>query len=533
MTAEGTDRGAIRRLSAREIAAAVRRGDLSAAAVVEAHLARIQDVEPRLGAFLEVFEGEARERAGEIDRQTAAGKDPGPLAGVPLAVKDNLALAGHRLTCGSRILDGYRSPYTATAVARLVDAGAVVVGKTNLDELGMGSSCERSAFGFTRNPWDPERVPGGSSGGSAAAVAAGCVPLALGTDTGGSVRQPAALCGVTGCRPSWGRVSRWGVVAFASSLDQVGPLSRSVGDAALALFCMAGADDRDATCSTRPVDRQWTREGHGESLDGWRVGVIPELEQMELGLGDPAEEAVSREDVPREDVPREAVSREAVSREAVSPDVRRNWEESLQRLEDLGAQVTEVSVPNAAASLAAYQVVASCEASANLARFDGVRYGRRAAPEDGVQDLTSLYVESRSRGFGAEVKRRILLGTFALSRGYREAYYRRALGVREALRRQLARAFERLDVVAAPTAPEAAFGLGERLQRPLAMYRSDRYTALASLAGLPAVAVPSGLNEEGLPLSIQFLGRPFDETRVLRAARAFERRLGFTCRPVG
>lgn len=528
MTTEGIDGGAMRRLSACEIAAAVRRGDLSAAEVVEAHLARIGDVELRLGAFLEVYEDEARERAAEIDRQVAAGEDPGPLAGVPLAVKDNLALAGHRLTCGSRILEGYRSPYTATAVARAMDAGAVVVGKTNLDEFGMGSSCERSAFGVTRNPWDPRRVPGGSSGGSAAAVAAGCVPLALGTDTGGSVRQPAALCGVVGCRPSWGRVSRWGVVAFASSLDQVGPLTRSVGDAALALSCMAGADDRDATCSTRPVDRQWTHEEPGERLDGWRVGVIPELGQMELGPGDSAKETGSQDDGSQEDGPQEDGPQEDLPR-----DVLRNWKESLRQLEDLGAEVVEVSVPNAAASLAAYQIVASCEASANLARFDGVRYGRRAATEEGVRDLTSLYVQSRSRGFGAEVKRRILLGTFALSRGYREAYYRRALGVREALRRQLAAAFERVDVVAAPTAPEAAFGFGERLERPLAMYRSDRYTALASLAGLPAVAVPSGLNEEGLPLSIQFLGHPFDETRVLGAARAFERRLGFTCRPAG
>ena len=488
-------------LTAREISAGVRRGERSASAVTEAYLRRIQTVEPRVRAFLEVHEEEARKRAEEIDLRVSRGEDPGPLAGVPVALKDNLALAGHRLTCGSRILADHRSPFTATAVERLLAAGAVVVGKTNLDEFAMGSSCESSAFGPTRNPWrldeEPGRVPGGSSGGSAAAVAAGCVPLALGTDTGGSVRQPAAFCGVVGVKPTWGRVSRWGLVAFASSLDQVGPLSRSVADAALALGVLSGPDGRDATCGDRPEGSDLLDFEPPTSLEGWKAGVIRELE--EAPDPDPGGDG----------------------------DWRRPFEQALDRLRDLGAEVVEVSVPNAPAALAAYQVVASCEASSNLARFDGVRYGRREATED----LRSLYVESRSRGFGSEVKRRILLGTFALAEGYREAYYQRARGVGRALRRQLATALERVDVVVTPTTPDAAFGLGERLERPLAMYGSDRFTALASLAGVPAVAVPSGLDEEGLPRSLQILGRIWDEGRILEAAGAFEGAVGFRCTP--
>lgn len=482
-------------LTARGISAGVRRRERSALAVTNACLARIQAMEPRVRAFLGVHEEEARERAEEIDRRVARGEDPGPLAGVPVAVKDNLALAGHRLTCGSRILADYRSPFTATAVARLLEAGAVVVGKTNLDEFAMGSSCESSAFGPTRNPWSldqkPGRVPGGSSGGSAAAVASGCVPLALGTDTGGSVRQPAAFCGVVGLQPTWGRVSRWGLVAFASSLDQVGPLTRSVADAALALAVLSGPDGRDATCRERPGGKDLFPFEPPAHLKGWKVGVITELgERDNAGWRQP-------------------------------------FEQALDRLRDLGAQVVGVSVPNAPAALAAYQVVASSEASANLARFDGVRYGRR----EPTQDLRSLYVESRGRGFGSEVKRRILLGTFALAEGCREAYYQRARGVGRALRRQLAAAFERVDVVVTPTTPEAAFGLGERAQQPLAMYRSDRFTTLASLAGVPAVAVPSGLDSEGLPRSLQILGRGWDEGRILAAAGAFERAVGFQCTP--
>ena len=376
----------------------------------------------------------------------------GPLAGVPVALKDNLSLAGAPLTCGSRILTGYRAPFSATAVERLVAAGAVVVGKTNLDEFAMGSSCEGSAFKPTRNPWHLGTVPGGSSGGSAAAVAAGSVPLALGSDTGGSVRQPAALCGVVGFKPTYGRVSRWGLVAFASSLDQIGPLARNVRDAALALGVIAGADGRDATASPLPVADHLAEIEAGAG--GLRVGVVREIEVAELGA-----------------------------------DSRRVWAAALDRLRAAGAELVEVSIPAVRAAVAVYYVVANCEASANLARFDGVRYGRRAA---GAESLGELYVESRSRGFGAEVQRRIMLGTFALSAGYHEAYYGRARGVLEALRGEFDAAFGEVDLVVTPTTPGGAFALGEKLDDPLAMYLSDVFTAPASLAGLPAVAVPAG-----------------------------------------
>lgn len=487
-----------------ELAASVRSGERSATEMVEATLARLQETEPAIHAFLEVYEDKARERAETLDRRLADGEDPGPLAGVPVAVKDNLAVEGHRLTCASRLLADHRTPMTATPVQRLLDAGAVVVGKTNLDEFGMGSSCERSAFGPTHNPWDLDRVPGGSSGGSAAAVAAGVVPLALGSDTGGSVRQPAAFCGVVGLRPTWGRVSRWGLVAFASSLDQVGPLTRSVRDASLALSMMAGPDPRDATCVDRGVDRAAPEpnlapdpesEGKaaaGTDLQGWKLGILRELEELQEPEG-------------------------------------------IEHLRGLGAEIVEVSVPLAPAALATYQVVSSCEASTNLARYDGVRYGERAAADS----LDELYVESRSRGLGPEVQRRVLLGTFALARGFREATYRRAQRLRAELRRQLLDAFQGppgVDLLIAPTTPGVAFPLGERLDDPLAMYGSDRLAVLASLAGLPAIAVPSGLDTEtvagkGLPLSLQILGRPFDESRVLRAAAAFERAAAFVCRP--
>jgi len=488
--------GAVR--TAGETAAAVRRGDLTAVESVAAALGRLRETEPATHAFLDVLEDQARERAEEIDRRISRGDDPGPLAGVPVAIKDNLALAGHRLTCGSGLLAEHRAPFTATAVERLLDAGAIVVGKTNLDEFAMGSSGERSAFGPTRNPWDLGRVPGGSSSGSATAVASGVVPLALGSDTGGSVRQPAAFCGAVGLRPTWGRVSRWGLVAFASSMDQVGPLTRTVSDAALAVSVLAGPDTRDATCQSPDCEPEGGGSAGDPDLTGWTLGAIEELSPE--AVSEPASESVSESG---------------------------GWARALDRFRSLGAEIVEVTVPNATAALPAYQVVSSCEASANLARYEGVRYGIRA--ETG--DLRELYVESRSRGFGPEVQRRILLGTFALAKGFRDAYYSRAQGVREALRRQLAAALSTVDVLIAPTAPGGAFRLGERLDDPLAMYGSDRFTVLASLAGLPAVAVPSGLDGDGLPLSVQILGRRFDELRVLRAAAAFERAVGFTCRP--
>jgi aspartyl-tRNA(Asn)/glutamyl-tRNA(Gln) amidotransferase subunit A len=478
-------------LSVEEIAAKVRSREVSASEVLESCLARTARVEPLISAYLELFADEARERAASLDRRLAAGEDPGPLAGVPLALKDNLSLEGHALTCGSRILNRYVAPYTATAVERLLEAGAVPVGRTNMDEFAMGSSCENSAWQLTRNPWDLATVPGGSSGGPAAAVAAGSVPLSFGSDTGGSIRQPAAMCGVVGVKPTYGRVSRYGLVAFASSTDQIGPIARSVRDSALALEVIAGADPNDATCSTEPVGSYLA--GIEQDIAGLKIGVIKEI--------DPT---------------------------ALSAAAGRNWRQSLDRLTAAGAELVEVSLPSLDAAVAVYYVIATSEASANLARFDGVRYGHRAA---GADNLTDLYFDSRSEGFGAEVKRRIMLGTFALSSGYYEAYYGRARGVLERMRAELNAAFAQADVVVTPTTPTAAFRLGEKVDDPLSMYLSDIFTTPASLVGLPTVAVPSGSDDDGLPLSLQIMGRPFAEATVFRVARAFEREVGWSVAP--
>ncbi|MGE5233323.1 MAG: Asp-tRNA(Asn)/Glu-tRNA(Gln) amidotransferase subunit GatA [Acidobacteriota bacterium] len=478
-------------LSAEAIAAAVRGGEATAAEVVESCLGRLRRVDPLIGAYLVVLEDEARRRAAAIDADRRAGRALGPLAGVPVALKDNLCLAGSQVTCASRILEGYVAPYTATAVERLLAAGAIPIGKTNLDEFAMGSSCENSAFFPTRNPWDLAMVPGGSSGGSAAAVAAATAPLALGSDTGGSIRQPAALSGVVGVKPSYGRVSRYGLVAFASSLDQIGPLARNVRDAALLLGAIAGADPHDTTAAERPVDDYLA--GIEGGVRGLRIGTVREVDT-----------------------------------EALAADVRRNWRGVCDTLARLGAELVEVSVPALPAAIAIYYVVANSEASANLARFDGVRYGKRAA---GQKDLLGLYLASRSAGFGAEVKRRIMLGTFALSSGYYEAYYGRARGVLEAMRRQLADAFSKVDLLATPTSPTGAFALGEKVDDPLTMYLSDIFTVPANLAGLPGIAVPSGLDDRGLPLSLQLLARPFAESTALRAARAFEEATAWQAKP--
>ena len=402
------------RRTAGELAAAVRGGELSAAELWDSVRVRLEQVEPRIRAFLRIFEA-SREQAEAIDRRRRAGEVLGPLAGVPVAVKDNLSLRGDRLTCGSRILDGYRATYDATAVARLRSAGAVVIGKTNLDEFAMGSSCESSSFHPTHNPWDPERVPGGSSGGSAAAVAA-AVPLAFGSDTGGSIRQPAAFCGVVGLKPTYGRVSRRGLVAFTSSTDQVGPLARSVRDSALAYRALAGHDPLDATSSRRRVD---------DPLSGIEAGI------RGLRIGIP----------------------EQIAGSGLSDDVAASWQRTLELLEQLGAELREVSVPSLDAAIACYYVLSGSEASSNLSRFDGVRYGLRASADS----LDELYVQSRSQGFGEEVKRRILVGTFALSSGYYEAYYARAQRVRRTLALELGRALEGHHVLISPTAPSGAF----------------------------------------------------------------------------
>ncbi len=480
-------------LPAEEIARGVAAREWSASEVVAAALARTAEVEPLLAAYLAIYEDDARARAAEIDRRLAsgiAGEAVGPLAGVPIALKDNLSLAGKPLTCGSRILEGYVSPSTATAVARLLAAGAVVLGRANMDEFAMGSSCESSAFQTTRNPWDLSRVPGGSSGGPAAAVAAGSVPLAFGSDTGGSIRQPAALCGVVGVKPTYGRVSRSGLVALASSTDQIGPLARTVRDAALALQAIAGHDPDDSTSAAEPVADYL--DGIEEGIRGLRVGVVREIDEADLPEG-----------------------------------AREGWRRALAALERAGAALVPISIPSLPAAVAVYHVVMTAEASANLARFDGVRYGRRAEAET----LGELYLASRSEGFGPEVKRRVMLGTFALSSGYRDAYYGRARAVAARLRAEVDAALAEADLLATPTAPGGAFALGEKIDDPLAMYLSDVYTTPASLAGVPAIAVPSGADERGLPLSLQLMAPRFAEALLFRAARAFEREIGWRVAP--
>jgi aspartyl-tRNA(Asn)/glutamyl-tRNA(Gln) amidotransferase subunit A len=477
-------------LSAAAIARRVRERSLSAVEVARACLERIASRDGELRAFLLLLADRALERAGAVDGAVARGESL-PLAGVPVALKDVLDLAGHPTTCGSRILEGYRPPFTATAVERLEAAGAVIVGKTNMDEFAMGSSTENSAFGATRNPWDLGRVPGGSSGGSAAAVAAGLVPLALGSDTGGSVRQPAALCGVVGLKPSYGRVSRYGLVAFASSLDQVGPLARSVEDAALLTGVIAGQDPRDMTSAEQPVPD--FAAGLDAPVAGLRIGVPWSV--LERGV----EEGVLA-----------------------------RFRAALDALAGAGARVVEVALPHAPHAIACYYLVATAEASSNLARFDGVRYGLRRP----ASDLDGLYGQTRDAGFGPEVKRRIILGTFVLSSGYYDAYYLQAQRVRTLIRRDYEAAFAACDAVATPTSPTTAFRLGERTADPLQMYLADVFTVPANLAGLPAISVPCGL-ASGLPVGLQLVGPPFDEPTLLRLARAVEREIEPPRPPLG
>jgi aspartyl-tRNA(Asn)/glutamyl-tRNA(Gln) amidotransferase subunit A len=471
---------ALHELSLRETAARVRRREVSATEVTRAALARIAAVEPALGAFLTVCEPQALAAAAAIDRALAAGDDPGPLAGVPIALKDNICTAGIRTTAGSRMLERFVPAYDATVAARLRAAGAVLVGKCNLDEFAMGSSTENSALGVTRNPWDPERVPGGSSGGPAAAVAARECHAALGTDTGGSIRLPAGFCGVVGLKPTYGRVSRFGVIAYASSLDQVGPIARDVADAALVLAAIAGPDPRDATSAPHPLP----------SLDGLDGGV------RGLRLGLPREYFV----------------------EGMQPAVEAAVRAAVRALEGLGAVAEPVSLPHTEHAIATYYLVATAEASSNLARYDGVRYGLRVP----AASLGEMYEATRAAGFGAEVTRRIMLGTYVLSKGYYDAWYLKAQQVRTLIRRDFEAAFARCDALVTPVAPTTAFRRGERLADPLTMYLSDIFTISVNLAGLPALVLPCGVDEAGLPIGLQIVGRPFDEATVLRTAAAYE-----------
>ena len=463
-----------------ETAAMVRAGEESAVDVLEHHLAVIEAGEESIHAFNLVTADLARTQARAVDAAVAAGRDPGPLAWVPVALKDNLCTRGIPTTCSSRILDGWEPPYDATVVTRLAAAGALLIGKTNMDEFAMGSSTETSAFGATRNPHDITRVPGGSSGGSAAAVAAGFAPLALGSDTGGSIRQPAALCGVVGMKPTYGTVSRYGLVAFASSLDQIGPFATSVADAALLFDAVGGHDPLDSTSLNRPTPRVLSALDNG--VDGLTVGVLTEF------------------------------------LDGAAPDVVARVHQAAEALAAAGARIEEISVPEVTLGLSAYYLIAPGEASSNLARYDGVRYGLRVDAEDTV----AMNTATRSEGFGPEVKRRIMLGTYVLSAGYMDAYYNQALRVRTRIIEGFDAAYARCDVLLGPTAPTTAFALGDKVDDPLTMYLSDVCTIPTNLAGHPAISVPFGPGDDGLPVGVQLLGPVLSEGLLFQVAAVVE-----------
>ena len=469
----------------RDIRDAVSRGDVSAVETCHAALARIEQRNPSLHAFNTVARERALARAAAIDRDPARWRGQ-PLAGVPVAIKDNICTRGVRTTASSRMLESFVPPFDATVVEKLEAAGAVIVGKTNCDEFAMGSSTENSAFGPTRNPWAPDRIPGGSSGGSAVAVAAGMTPLAFGSDTGGSIRQPAALCGIVGLKPTYGRTSRYGLLAYGSSLDSIGPLARTVADTAAALAVVAGVDPADATSAE-------------ESVPDYSAGLTGDVRGTRIGVPSRLFEA------------------------GIDPEVSRALTLALDALVARGASLVDVELPHAGSAIPAYYLVATAEASSNLARYDGVRYGFRAPAEGAREDLRSMYARTRGRGFGAEVKRRIMLGTYVLSAGYYDAYYLKAQQVRTLIRRDYEEAFTRVDVMAVPTSPTPAFRIGERVSDPLRMYLADVFTASANLTGLPAISVPCGFTSDGLPVGMQLTGRLFDEATLLRVADAYER----------
>ncbi len=463
-----------------QLSAALHRREISSEELTHHYLARIAALDAELNSFITIAEEQAISQARAADKKLADGS-AGPLTGIPLAHKDIFCTQGLRTSCGSRMLDNFVSPYDATMVARLAQAGMVTLGKTNMDEFAMGSSNETSYYGPVRNAWDLERVPGGSSGGSATAVAARLTPLATGTDTGGSIRQPAALCGITGLKPTYGRVSRYGMVAFASSLDQAGPMARTAEDAAWLLSAMSGYDPRDSTSIERPVD------DYPAALGG-------ELEGLRIGL------------------PREYFG------EGLSAEVDAVIRGALQQYESLGARITDISLPNSALAVPTYYVVAPAECSSNLSRFDGVRYGYRC---DEPRDLEDLYKRSRGEGFGPEVKRRIMIGTYALSAGYYDAYYLKAQKVRRLIRDDFREAFEQVDVIMGPTSPTPAFKLGEKTEDPVSMYLSDIYTIAVNLAGLPGVSIPAGFVQDR-PVGLQIIGDYFNEARLLNVAHRYQ-----------
>jgi len=475
-------------MEATEIAEKVSSGEVSARSVVEHHIETINKIESDVNAFNLVTAEQALIDADEIDSKIASGETLGPLAGVPISIKDNLCTRGVETTCSSKILEGWKPPYNATVIEKLKEAGAVVMGKTNLDEFAMGSSTENSAFGPTKNPHNLELVPGGSSGGSAAAVAAGFSPLALGSDTGGSIRQPAALCGVVGVKPTYGRVSRYGLVAFASSLDQVGPFANTVSDAALTLEVISGHDPRDSTSiPEKPLD---ISEVLNQGVDGMRIGVIEELSGKGL--------------------------------EGISPDVSSRVEEAIKVFSNAGAIVESASVPASIYGLSAYYVIAPAEASSNLARYDGIRFGPRTEAATTAETMTA----TRTKGFGDEVKRRIMLGTYALSAGYYDAYYGKSQRVRTLIMNDFAKAYEKFDILISPTAPTTAFPLGDKTADPMQMYLQDVCTIPSNLAGHPAMSVPFGFGEDGMPVGIQILAPAMAEREMFQAAKVLESESG-------
>lgn len=465
------------------------RNETTAHAVAESSVAAAEKLNDTLNAFLQIDRAGALRRAEEMDAGASDSKQM--LAGIPIAIKDNICVRGLQTSCGSRILGDYQPPYNATAIERLNAAGAVIIGKTNCDEFAMGSSNENSAFGVVRNPWDTERVPGGSSGGSAAAVSAGIVPVALGSETGGSVRQPASLCGIVGLKPTYGRISRYGLVAFGSSLDQIGIFGQSARDIGTVLGIIAGRDPHDATTADVPVPDYASTIASG--VEGARIGVPREL----FGEG-------------------------------LDGEVRQSVERAIEAYRELGAEIVEIELPHAKYCIAVYYILATAEASSNLARYDGVRYGFRA---EEANELRAMYRRTRDEGFGAEVKRRIMLGTYVLSSGYYEAYYRKAQQVRTLIKRDFQEAFKQCEAILTPTTPTTAFLLGEKTDDPLSMYLNDIYTCTANLAGIPGISIPCGLSGEGLPIGFQLMGTNWSESTLLRLAHAYEQAQPFTARP--
>jgi len=469
-------------LSIKEASVLIKKKEISPVELTQSVLNRIDDKDKKLNTYVTVLEDKALKSAKKAEEEISSGNYLGPLHGIPLGLKDIFVTKGIRTTCGSKMLENFIPPYDATVTEKLLKSGAVIVGKNNMDEFAMGSSTETSYFGPTKNPWDLERVPGGSSGGSAAATAASLCMGSVGTDTGGSIRQPAALCGVVGMKPTYGRVSRFGMIAFASSLDQAGPLTKTVEDTAIILSAISGPDRRDSTCLNLPVP-DYTKSLK-EDLNGLKIGI-------------PKEYFVKAMD-------KEIAS---ASRAAIS------------EMESLGAEIVEISLPHTEYAVLTYYIIAPSEASSNLARYDGVKFGFRA---EGVESLRDMYFKTRAQGFGDEVKRRIMLGTYALSSGYYDAYYLKAQKVRTLIKNDFDEAFKKVDAIVAPTSPEAAFKIGEKTQDPIKMYLSDVLTIPCNIAGLPGISVPCGYSSEGLPIGIQVLGKPFDEETVIHVAHAYE-----------